>query len=194
MNTNDNLLLNLIEKNIIKKKVDYIKIHYYPFYKINSTSEIELMDHDQKENISGNDILKFIKKSVKNNDPIKLSYTEFKFRDTFVRNCDNNLQYFRMESHLFSSYDIGTGIFVIEFYILCDEANFPYIIKYDCDISYDVISNNCGNYNLCYTHSIDNIKNKKYIYFDINTDINIDNFEQELKDFFGKIKVLDLHS
>ena len=172
-------LESLVER-ILRINPDHIRIRYYPVYKISSENVIEITQMDDK-------MYKKIKKYIKNNKSISVTghYTEYGIKDTFVRisNTDKNL-YFRREQHLFRSNTID-GIFVIEFFKICSEEEFPYIVKYHLNISCSATTYNLDNFCICES-TFD--ENKTII--DINVDIEIDKFYEHIDQFFSDILLL----
>ncbi len=169
--------LQTIRERILRINPDHVRIRYYPAYKINTEHEIEIIHLDDK-------MYKKMKKYIKdtNLDSVTGHFTEYGIKDTFVRisNTDKNL-YFRREQHIFRSNTID-GIFIIEFYKICNEDEFPHIVKYHHNISCSATTYNFDNYCICESKFDD----KKTI-IDINVDIEINLLNEQLDQFFSDI-------
>jgi hypothetical protein len=130
----------MIQNNVMKilnqRKPDYLKIRYFPYYKMNSFCEIMLEEPN-------ND--KLIEYAVTNGTVTRTECTEYSIKDTYVRMITNKdtgektREFFRKESRLFTvdGYD---GFFVVEIYNICSDDDLPYITKTKYNQSSSILS------------------------------------------------------
>lgn len=119
----------MIQNNVMKilnqRKPDYLKIRYFPYYKMNSFCEIML-------EVPKND--KMIEYAVTNGTMTRTESSEYSIKDTYVRMTTNKdtgektREFFRRESRLFTV-DEYDGFFVVEIYNNCSDDELPYITK-----------------------------------------------------------------
>lgn len=206
---------NIIER-IISKKVDTIKLCYYPFCNKKDDSIIKL------QNLSKTDIDKIL--SGINIEEIFIGrYIEYGVRDTFVRISESSNKniahenmsgdelenkqrmFFRRENHvLFLNNE--PGMFVLELYMLCEEEDLPNIINYHhnirCNVQVHIYnsSKSIQPLRLCFTtideknpSQVQTNNNKSTTYFNICRDVTIDKndtpntINDKLQNFFTDV-------
>jgi len=143
-NSNRSILTNIIGRRMI----DMIKFCYYPFCE-NVNNDTDIDHHVVKLKIMSTSHIKRLLKRIQTEPKINGNYIEYGIRDTFVRSISHNAtedtrMFFRREIHT-TRLENCSGIFTIELYTMCDEANFPILINYphylNCDVDTYVLSN-----------------------------------------------------
>ena len=200
--------ISKIEKLINEKKINLLKIKYYPFYTISNDHQIILNENNNP----------LLKKIVSNNNFFLNCYNEIGCSDTFLRisiednsnnneknknnekNNDNNVDklYFRKEQYIFrikrESIKQNDGLFIIDAYNLIDIDEFPYLAKYDHNYTYKnkVFEMLEGKINLVNVEIINNNQNNNNSnkYFELNTMIDISNIEYEINSFIDNIAII----
>jgi len=195
--------------------IDMIKFCYYPFCEnINNDTDCHVV---RLKTLTSSHIKRLLK-GIHTEPKINGSYIEYGIRDTFVRSISHNTNtaddtrmFFRREIHT-TRLENCPGIFTIELYIMCDEANFPILVNYphhlNCDVDTYVLSNTKSKpLRMCFTKVTDNelheqnqqkVKSKysmpdNMMYFSVCRDMtvtNTTNVDVELNAFFKDIMAL----
>jgi hypothetical protein len=195
-------MISMLDKIIMKKKPQNIRIRYYPYSEKQYIDDINILCIKTMSKIE----IEKIKAILKDYQHITGRYTEFGIKDTFVRinydesNNETSRIYFRKQIFILPQDEIlqkeFPGIFIIEIFNLCEKEELPHIIDYHYDANYDANTYTISfpmddkkkniNYKIC-------IINSQYLDFNkdlnINMDINaqINKFTKDIKQHIGKI-------
>lgn len=191
-----------IKLRINQKNPDHVQIRYYPDCRV-SGSIITV------NNVNNNDKkYENMKKRMLNMKKKHEIFTEYGIKDTFSKIINSQQIFFRREQYLFTCED-GCGMFVIELYSKCDEDEFPQIVDYCHNVSYTLTSFIHDKLNHVFSKIKNNqksslSKNQRVPFvtalinteiqhhdeieiFDINSEIDIKNFDKSLNEFMENI-------
>lgn len=205
--------LCIIDKLIMEKKPQNMRIRYYPYSENQHISDAKEVNILCIKPMTKTEIEK-IKAVLKDYPNMSGKFTEFGIKDTFVRinyestnkstnesTNESSRVYFRKQifvlrqTNLPEIHDNFPGIFIIEIFNLCEKEDLPHIIDYHYDANYDANTYTINfpaddkknnNFKIC-------IINSQYLDFNKDLNINMDistqiiNFIKDINPYIKKL-------